>query len=126
MRTLTSITILLIIALICYFGANIGQTKESKQTLHIFGAKKLIDLQAGNWSHDSIGCNYQCRVNKTMYSWVGENLYKGDCDVNQAYKLWNNSPTHLALLQKQSDIELLSVSIPVDGQCYIILNKANY
>jgi len=91
---------------------------------------KLDDLVAtGYWAHtNSNGCNYDCRVgqylNEDMYSWIGENIYRGICSEQSAYDLWEKSVTHKAVLDHESDREVL-ISRPYDEEnCYIILEKA--
>lgn len=47
-------------------------------------------------SHSNGDCDFDCRTRGM--SRVGENLYKGDCDLEYAMKLWKESPTHKEIL----------------------------
>lgn len=98
--------------------------------LEIFANNKLDDLQqTGHWSHtNSDGCGFQCRTMdyRDKYTWIGENLYKGSCDIDNAYKLWEESPDHKAILDEVADTEYLEVREVEEDYCYIILVKARY
>jgi len=97
--------------------------------LHTLAQNKLSDLlRTGYWSHsNSDGCNFSCRVNRysllSKYSWVGENLYRGVCSVDNAYRLWKTSPTHYEILQHASDEQVLVQAEYKEGRCYIVLIK---
>ena len=91
---------------------------------------KLDDLVAtGYWEHtNSNGCDYHCRIRQylgnDMYSWVGENLYKGVCSVQHAYSLWEKSPSHKAVLDHEYNTEVLLSRQFNEEECYIILERA--
>lgn len=110
------------------------QEKKNKKATGIeadikrMAVAKLNDLaNTGVWSHtNSDGCTLGCRVNKYVSesAWVGENLYRGKCSVENAYKLWNLSPTHRDVLNHSYSHEVL-VSREYDGGCYIVLIRAD-
>lgn len=100
-------------------------------SVQAFAEEKAIYLESTNeWEHDSNGCNFDCRVNSSEINkyttWVGENLYKGKCDIDSAYKLWEQSPTHKAVLDHSSDYEYTATSKYKKDQCYYVLIKVEY
>ena len=86
---------------------------------------KLNDLANTNfWDHSlSTGCNFSCRVSgyNNYYEWIGENLYRGKtCDLESAYRLWNESPTHKQVLDHEYTNEVIRQQRNND-YCYIVL-----
>lgn len=107
-------------------------TQEARQmitpkTLYDLAYAKVQDLeQTGYWSHtNSDGCDFNCRTQEYtsngQYSWIGENLYKGKCDIDYAYTLWQQSPSHLAVLQHAYDEEALLQGSYGEDKCYYVL-----
>jgi len=85
---------------------------------------KLNDLVATNtWSHtNSDGCNYSCRLKKFVptFTWIGENLYKGNCDINNALNMFQKSPIHKANLDHQFTYQTMQMQNIGNNQCYIV------
>lgn len=87
---------------------------------------KMNDLVNTNyWSHtNSNGCNYDCRIKGMPYVWMGEDLYKGTCNLAYAYKLWYASPTHAYVLRHPYKGEvILMQKMKNSNDCYIVLEK---
>lgn len=92
---------------------------------------KLKDLVgSGVWSHtNSDGCTFKCRADKYLYTyggqyyWVGENLYRGVCSTDNAYRLWRLSPAHNEVLNHPFDDQVLVGSEYKPGYCYYVLIK---
>lgn len=92
---------------------------------------KLRDLvRSGVWSHtNSDGCTFKCRSDKYLYTyggqyyWVGENLYRGVCSIENAYRLWRLSPAHYEVLRHYSDEQVLVGAEYKPGYCYYVLIK---
>ena len=86
---------------------------------------KLNDLlSTGYWSHtNSNGCDFTCRTKPywNYYSWIGENLYRGVCSEDNAYRLWRESPSHLEVLQHPYTEEVLLKQIYEENHCYMVL-----
>ena len=87
---------------------------------------KLKDL--GNtdyWSHtNSDGCDFGCRAAKPSdrpLETVGENLYKGNCDLETSLRLWKESPTHKAILDK-GFTNLVMMGKQKGDMCYVVYN----
>lgn len=104
------------------------QIEPPKQLLYLFAQAKIDDLAStGYWGHtNSDGCDFMCRVKRIYgdnnYVYLGENLYRGPCSVENAYKMWHDSPTHEEILKESyTDMVLLSHEY-APGQCYIIYN----
>lgn len=100
---------------------------ETKR-LYSLAQSKLNDLvSTGYWSHtNNNGCDFHCRTNGYtwnggIYSWIGENLYRGKCDADNAYKLWRLSPAHNAVLEHDYDEEVLLHASYGDNKCYYVL-----
>lgn len=93
--------------------------------LRMVAEDKLADLvRTNHWEHtNSNGCDFGCRVEGyDNYVWIGENLYrrKGECDIAQAYRMWEDSPSHLSVLLKDADEEVLLEGS--NGEyCYLVL-----
>lgn len=93
--------------------------------------EKIKNLETtGYWSHtNSNGCSFRCRVrsylatNGGRYSWIGENLYKGTCDVDNAYRLWELSPAHNEVLKHGYDEQVLLTGKYGGSGCYYVLIK---
>jgi hypothetical protein len=108
-----------------------NQAEEIVQhkTIREFAMNKLNDLIATDfWSHtNSNGCNFTCRVQGYTrggkYSWLGENLYRGTCDEQNAYRLWKLSPKHNEVLQHYADEQVLVHAEYADNRCYYVLIK---
>jgi uncharacterized protein YkwD len=108
------------------------KTTSNSKTIETIAQIKLNDLVNTNyWSHtNSNGCSFNCRVNSYLvtrggkYTWIGENLYRGICDVNNAYRLWRLSPTHNEILKHKSNKQVLIGYEFEPGLCYYVLVKA--
>lgn len=102
---------------------------EEDKTLNELANSKLNDLlSTGYWSHtNSDGCDFNCRTKdyteNGKYLWIGENLYKGLCDINSAYRLWNQSSSHKAVLDHSFDESVLISGEYGENQCYYILER---
>jgi hypothetical protein len=96
-------------------------------TLKTLAQDKINDLfNTGYWSHtNSNGCDYTCRTKPywNYYSWIGENLYKGVCNKENAYKLWRTSPSHLEVLNHPCTEEVILMQEYAPDKCYIVLEK---
>lgn len=96
-------------------------------TLKTLAQDKINDLfSTGYWSHtNSNGCDYTCRTKPywKYYSWIGENLYKGVCNKENAYRLWRTSPSHLEILNHPSTEEVILMQEYAPDKCYIVLEK---
>lgn len=96
-------------------------------TLKTLAQDKINDLfSTGYWSHtNSNGCDYTCRTKPywKYYSWIGENLYKGVCNKENAYRLWRTSPSHLEILNHPSTEEVILMQEYAPNKCYIVLEK---
>lgn len=96
-------------------------------TLKTLAQDKINDLfTTGYWSHtNSDGCDFKCRTKPywKYYSWIGENLYKGVCDKENAYRLWRESPSHLEILNHPSTEEVILMQKYAPDKCYIVLEK---
>lgn len=100
-------------------------------TLHSLAMLKLNDLVMTNyWSHtNSDGCTFKCRANRYLtssggqYYWVGENLYRGVCSTQNAYRLWSLSPAHKEVLDHYSDEQVLVGGKYGADKCYYVLIK---
>jgi uncharacterized protein YkwD len=96
-------------------------------TLKTLAQDKINDLfSTGYWSHtNSNGCDYTCRTKPywKYYSWIGENLYKGVCNRENAYRLWRTSPSHLEILNHPSTEEVILMQEYAPDKCYIVLEK---
>jgi len=103
----------------------------SESGLTVIAKEKVKDLETtGYWSHtNSNGCSFRCRVrsylatNGGRYSWIGENLYKGTCDVDNAYGLWELSPAHNEVLKHGYDEQVLLTGKYGESGCYYVLIK---
>lgn len=103
----------------------------SESGLTVIAKEKVKDLETtGYWSHtNSNGCSFRCRVrsylatNGGRYSWIGENLYKGTCDVDNAYRLWELSPAHNEVLKHGYDEQVLLTGKYGKSGCYYVLIK---
>jgi hypothetical protein len=86
---------------------------------------KLNDLAlTGHWDHtNSNGCDFTCRAKPYLndYLWIGENLYKGVCKKENAFRLWEKSPSHLEILNHEYNQEVLLMREYEENHCYIIL-----
>lgn len=104
------------------------ETEEDK-TLNELANSKLNDLlSTGYWSHtNSNGCDFNCRTmdytENGKYSWIGENLYKGPCDIENVYRLWEKSASHKAVLDHSFDESVLISEKYGENQCYYILER---
>lgn len=102
---------------------------EDFKSIKKLAQSKLDDLLAtGYWEHtNSNGCDYNCRTKEYtengQYSWVGENLYRGICSEDNAYRLWKLSPTHKEILDHESDEEVLVSGSYGENLCYYVLEK---
>lgn len=94
-------------------------------TLKTLAQDKINDLfSTGYWSHtNSNGCDFTCRTKPywNYYTWIGENLYKGPCYEEMAYKLWKESPSHLEVLQHPYTEEVLLKQTYEENHCYMVL-----
>lgn len=111
----------------------IEERSEESNTNIVSGMKalasnKLDDLvKTGYWSHtNSNGCDFRCRASRYVngYSWIGENLYRGKCSTENAYRLWEKSPEHKEILEHDSEYQILMQRSYTEDSCYIILIKA--
>lgn len=93
------------------------------QSLFNLASSKIEDLnKTGYWSHtNENGCDYNCRVKQVSanYSWMGENLYKGPCDIVKAMDMFEHSPEHKANLDHNFDNINILISKQKDGNCYM-------
>ena len=85
---------------------------------------KLQELQETHfWAHDNEdGTTFHDRRIKYAKNseWAGENLYKGPCDIRNAMKLFEESPTHKAVLDHDYDTVEVQME-PIEGDedwCY--------
>jgi hypothetical protein len=119
--------ILIVLGIFILFSISPVQSPE-RVYLYNFGEEKIQDLlNTGYWSHsNSNGCDFNCRASEYMgtYSGIGENLYRGKCDVDYAYELWEGSITHKEVLDWETEEEVLIKRAYKDG-CYIVLVKGN-
>lgn len=101
--------------------------KVETPTLKTLAQDKINDLfSTGYWSHtNSNGCDYTCRTEPywKYYSWIGENLYKGVCNKENAYRLWRTSPSHLEVLNHPCTEEVILMQEYAPDKCYIVLEK---
>jgi hypothetical protein len=95
------------------------------ERLHDMADEKLQHMLKTNSfvDHNIDSCDYHCRRLRhevTAY-WVGENLYrnKGECDLVNAFKLWEKSPTHKANLDHSKTNEIMLTAKNAD-YCYIV------
>jgi len=97
--------------------------EKKEKVLRDLAETKLKDLlNTGYWSHtNSNGCDFKCRTDGFNYSWIGENLYKGPCNIEYAMELWKGSPTHNENLQHKYTEEVILKGYYTDDYCYIIL-----
>lgn len=108
---------------------SITTTKQS--SIETLANDKLNELVTTKyWSHTNIdGCDFHCRTmdytTNGKYSWVGENLYHGVCDIDNAYRLWKASPTHKAVLDHEANEEYLVIEEYAPNRCYIVLVKGS-
>ncbi len=121
------ILLLFIIAYTHIHTKEIVKEEKSVSTLQELAENKMNDLlSTGNWSHtNSDGCTFNCRTSPYLeyYSWIGENLYKGPCNEEVAYKLWRESPSHLEVLQHPYTEEVILMQEYAPNKCYIVLEK---
>ncbi len=100
--------------------------------LNVLGIQKVNELETTQyWSHTNLnGCNFNCRVQKLNFPvnlWVGENLYKGPCNIQNAISLFEKSPEHKAILDHQHNFGVvLKGEQDKNGNCYIVFEFANY
>lgn len=80
-----------------------GNPYEAKllSTMDILAEQSITNHSAtGEFSHTLIdGCDFHCRnirANKPSNSVTAENLYLGPCDINNAFSLFEKSPSHKA------------------------------
>jgi hypothetical protein len=101
--------------------------RVERKTINDLAQSKLNDLlNTGYWSHtNSNGCDFKCRTAPYLnyYSWIGENLYRGVCDKQTAYRLWRESPTHLEILNHPCTHQVLLIEEYAPGKCYMVLEK---
>lgn len=102
---------------------------NEKDWLYLLAKDKLDDLVATNyWSHtNSDGCDFgSCRVPKFAYirNWIGENLYKGPCDIQLAFKKWEASPSHNEVMYHYATNEILLIQEYDNNMCYIVWERA--
>lgn len=80
----------------------------------------------GYWSHDlSDGTTLGERVNEVSvgYANYSEILYKGRCDLRNAVDMWEQSPSHNAVLENPQNnyMAMLMIADPHnEGNCYIV------
>lgn len=121
------VLLLFIIACAHIYTREVIKEEKSVSTLQELAESKMNDLlSTGNWSHtNSNGCTFKCRTSPCLeyYSWIGENLYKGPCNEDIAYKAWSESPSHLEVLQHPYTEEVILMQEYAPDRCYIILEK---
>jgi hypothetical protein len=106
----------------------IQSNNNTTNWLYKFAQDKMNDLTtSAYWSHtNSNGCNFTCRtkylLDKNNVTWIGEDLYKGTCDLNYTMKLWNESPDHKAILDHAYTREVL-ITEKVNNTCFTILER---
>ncbi len=97
-------------------------------SLFTLGKRKLSDLQKTNyWSHtDSDNCDFSCRISKinNFSSWIGEDLYKGPCDISNAINAFEHSPPHKQVLDHNFDYINITIGKSDTGDCYMVFNFA--
>lgn len=103
-------------------------TKDGLDVLYEFSRAKLDDLVFTNhWAHeDSDGTTLDQRVQKTFAlfgGWVGEDLYKGKCDIKTVIDLWTKSPEHNEVLEHEGEYIVLLMSPQKESGCYATLHK---
>ena len=96
-----------------------------KRDINQLAKDKLRDLVATDyWNHtNSNGCDFICRTKSYLndYSWIGENLYRGVCNKENAFRLWRESQSHLAVLNHEYNQEVLLMQEYEQNHCYIVL-----
>lgn len=126
MRKILIITIVVVGLFCVLFPRKVGY--ETGGFLYIIAENKMDDLvKTGYFDHEnSNGCDFQCRVRdyRSEYSWIGENLYRGRCDIRTAMEKWEQSPTHKNVLDHNYTKEIILSREYVSGWCYIILIRA--
>lgn len=130
-KDITILNILVGLALVVFMtiGVLIGTViipkYEEKDFLQEFANAKLEDLmETGYWEHtNSDGCDFQCRTEpyRAEYTWIGEVLYRGVCDIDNAYRAWDESPSHKEILDHEFDDEAIAIGRYDDNRCYIVL-----
>lgn len=100
---------------------------EIKANLHAqYRARQLSETNY--WSHTDIhNQSFKDRLEMFNlsydYKWAGENLYRGECDLTNAYKLWEKSSSHKKVLDKPADYKVISKSEYENQKCYYVLHK---
>ena len=90
----------------------------TRERLFNLSNEKTEDLPL-SWSHTSSnGEGLTQRVAKNGLVKVGENLYRGNCDLRTAVKLWEESPDHNKVLDKGFK-NLVITGTEIDSECYI-------
>lgn len=119
------LTILVSFINMMFFSVPLNNSSQFEQ-LQFLGQSKLNDLIENNyWSHTNRDtCDFNCRT-KDISFWIGENLYKGPCDINDAYLAWNHSPSHKKILDHLYNVYVLYMKSDKTNQfCYVVLDKA--
>lgn len=133
MRKIITITICALVLLHVIFCSKlselpINEAKPFGNDIEELAENKLNDLISTNyWSHtNSDGCDFSCRTRVYMenYSWIGENLYKGTCFKERAFKEWEKSPSHKEVLDHEYNQEVLLMGEYKENACYIVLIRA--
>ena len=77
---------------------------------------RIEEIQT-DWSHEGLFEH----SDKTGFNIVGENLYRGNtCDLRYVIKLWDESGSHKAILDKDYSEAVLLIK-QGNGKCYGVL-----
>ena len=97
----------------------------SRKDINTLAQEKMNDLMATDcWDHtNSNGCDFICRTKsyRNDYSWIGENLYRGVCNKETAFRMWRESPSHLEVLNHEYNQEVLLIREYEENHCYMVL-----
>jgi uncharacterized protein YkwD len=126
MRNILIATMAIIIMFCFLFPREVGY--ETGEFLYVIAEEKMDDLiRTGYFEHEnSNGCDFKCRIKdyRSEYTWIGENLYKGECDIRTAMEMWEKSPSHKYILDHSYTNEVVLSREYKEGYCYIVLMRA--
>ena len=126
MKNILIATAIVTVFLCLLFPREVGY--ETGEFLCVIAEAKMDDLiRTGYFEHEnSNGCDFKCRIQDyhSEYNWIGENLYRGECDIRTAMEMWGKSPTHKDVLDHSYSNEVILSEEYQDGFCYIILIRA--
>ncbi len=97
--------------------------------LYTLAKLKLEDLQASDYfSHNrsTDNADFSTRVseiNTEGYGYYGEILYVGKCDIQEATRLWNDSPKHAVIMHDLTNNEMIMLmgrTKKDPNACYIV------